>query len=154
MQKLKPIRITKKFKEDKWKTQVKALNEMCKVKLNPSPIHGIGVFAMRDINKGEKLDVDAVPHAFDLPYKYFVSTKKDRVRGDVAEHVLGQYPLIQSGSHFYFPTLCYLTYMNHSDSANYDAKNNVVLKNIKQGEEVLEDYKQIEGWQKIFNFIK
>ena len=51
--------------------QVAMLNTLAKIRLAPSDIHGVGVFAMRDIPKGEKLYADNQPEYFDLPYSEF-----------------------------------------------------------------------------------
>ncbi len=137
------------FKNKKWKDAIVLLNDIVKIKLAPSQIHGVGVFAMRDIKKGEKLYTDIIPHQFDLPYKKLGGLDKD-----IREVLLGHFPMIVGGSHFMYPVTKHSAFLNHSDTPNYDAKNDVALKAIKKGEEVTEDYKQIDNWQKVFLWLK
>ena len=51
--------------------QIKILNEWCKLRVAPSKIHGVGVFALRDIKKGERLYADIKPEVFNVPYQQF-----------------------------------------------------------------------------------
>jgi len=143
------MKIPKKHKEEAWKNAIILINDIVKIKLAPSPIHGVGVFSMRPIKKGEKLYTDIIPHQFDLPYAKFKKLDKD-----IQEILLGHFPLILSGSHFLYPVTKFSAYLNHSDTPNYDAKNDEALRDIEVGEEVTEDYRLIEGHEKIFSFLK
>lgn len=135
--------------ELKHKQAINLLNDLVKIRIAPSEIHGVGVFAMRDIKKGEKLYTDVIPHQFDLPYSKFHKLDKE-----IQDILLGHFPMIVNGSHFLYPVTKFSAYLNHSDKPNYDAKNDKVLKNIKAGEEVTEDYRLIDNYKKIFSFIK
>lgn len=137
------------FKNKKWKDAITLLNDVVCIKLAPSPIHGVGVFAMRDLKKGDKLYADSIPHQFDLPFK-----KLGELNKEVREIILGHFPLIVSGSHFMFPVTKFSAFLNHSEDPNYDAKNDVALRAIKKGEEVTEDYRLIDNYQKVFPFLK
>jgi len=139
---------TKAEKEKKIAQAIKVLNEIVKVRLGKSDIDGIGVIAMRDIKKGEKLYTDALVYAFDVPYKDF-----DKLRPEVAGLLLGRWPLITTGSHFFYPDAKHSAYLNHSDTPNYDAKKDKALKDIHAGEEVFEDYRVIEGHEKVFPWL-
>lgn len=139
---------TKKHKDAKLKEAVKLLNEIVKIKLAPSPIHGVGVFAMRDIKKGENLYTDIIPHQFDIPYKKF-----NELDQDIREIILGHFPLIIEGSHFMYPVTKMSAYLNHAEDANYDAKNDKALRKIKKGEEITEDYRLIANYKKVFNWL-
>ena len=44
--------------------------------------------------------------------------------------------------------------MNHSDTPNYDCMKDIALKNIKKGEEITENYREIADSEKIFPFLK
>ncbi len=145
---LSPFQPTKQHIEKKLKIQIDLLNEIVKIRLAPSPIHGVGVFAMRDIKKGEKLYTDAVPHQLDLPYKRF-----NKLDPEIREILLGHFPLILEGSHFLYPVTKMSAYLNHSDTPNYDAKEDKALRKIKKGEEVTEDYRLIKGWETIFPWL-
>jgi SET domain-containing protein len=132
---------SKAHKAKKFREQIKLLNEIVKIKIAPSSIHGVGVFAMRDIKKGEKLYADTVTHQFDLPYNLFSKLDKD-----IQDTILGFFPLVVNGSHFLYPVTRMAAFLNHSDTPNYDAKEDKALRAIKAGEEVTEDYRTIIGW--------
>lgn len=143
-----PFEPTKAHIEKKLKDQVTLLNEIVKIRLAPSPIHGVGVFTMRKVKKGEKLYTDAVPHQFDLPYERFGKLKQG-----IQDILLGHFPLILEGSHFLYPVTKMSAYLNHSDTPNYDAVNDVALEDIAKDSEVLEDYRLIKNWEKIFPWL-
>lgn len=143
------IRVEKANRKKRLEQAVNLLNYIVKIKLAPSNIHGVGVFAMRDINKGEKLYTDATPHVFDVPYKDF-----NKLRPEVSEFLLGKYPLVAKGSLFYYPDVRLACYLNHSNEANYDAKADKTTRRIKKGEEITENYKLIDGWQDVFPWLK
>lgn len=140
---------TKAHAEIKFKEAIELLNRVVCVKLAPSDIHGVGVIAIRDIKKGEVIEIDAVPHVFDLPYKKF-----NKLNKEVRDILLGHFPQILGGSHFFYPVGKMSAYLNHSDKPNYDAKTYKALKDIKVGEEITEDYNLIPGAKKIFDFLK
>lgn len=141
-----PKQLTKKTKIKK---AISMLNDIACIKLAPSTIHGVGVFAIRDIPKGKQLYLDAIPNALDIPYSDF-----DKLLPEVADIVLGQFPQIVNGSHFLYPATRFLTYVNHSEDANYDAKTDITLRDIKQDEEITENYKLIDGYEKVFAWLK
>lgn len=140
--------MNKKQKEEAYKNQIELLHEVVKVKLAPSAIHGVGVVAIRDIKKGEKLYTDAIPNMLDLPHSKF-----KHLAPEIREILLGHFPLIVEGSHFMYPVTKMSAYLNHSDTPNYDAKEDKALKKIKAGEEITEDYRLIPNWEKVFPFL-
>ena len=144
----KPFKPSKKHQTLKLKEQVNLLNEIVKIKLAPSTINGVGVVAMRDIKKGEKLYTDAIPNMLDLPYKMF-----NKLDPEIKDILLGHFPLITKGSHFMYPVTKFSAFLNHSEDANYDAKEDKALRKIKKGEEVTENYKLIDGWEEAFPFL-
>ena len=143
-----PFKVTKRHIEKKLKDQITLLNEIVKIRLAPSAIHGVGVIAMRDIKKGEKLYTDSIPHQFDLPYSKF-----NKLDGEIQDILLGHFPLIISGSHFMYPVTKFSAFLNHSDDANYDAKNDKALKDIPKDREVTEDYRLIDNYKKVFTWL-
>lgn len=140
---------TKKQKKEKLDQAIILLDEITKIKVAPSSIQGVGVFAMRDVKKGEKLYTDAIPQQLDIPYKDF-----KKLRPEVASYILGRWPLVSKGSHFLYPDTRFAAFLNHSYTPNYDAKNDKTLSKIKAGEEITEDYRKIDGWQEVFPWIK
>lgn len=148
MSKTKPKIGTKEHAELKYKQSIDVLNDIVRYKIGPSDIEGVGIIALRDIKKGEKLEMDAIPHMFDLPFDHF-----HKLRPDVQEILLGHFPQIVNGSHFMYPVTKFAAYLNHSDDPNYDAVNDKTLKPIKKGEEITEDYRKIDGWEKIYPWL-
>lgn len=136
------------MKEKTAEDQIGILNTMVCIRLAPSPIHGIGVFAVRDIPQGTKLYADNMPEIFSLPYENF-----DKLRPEIQDILLERWPLIVKGSAFIYPDARMVAYMNHSEDANYDAKEDRTLRDIKAGEEVTEDYKKIAGWETVHTWL-
>lgn len=128
--------------------QAAKLNTYVKCRIAPSPIHGVGVFAIRDIGKGQKIFADMMPEVFNLPYSSF-----NKLFPQVKQILLERYPRITKGSMFIYPDTRLQAYMNHSDDPNYDAINDVLLRDVKEGEEITEDYRKIDGWQEVFPFL-
>lgn len=141
-------KVTKKHLNEQRANAVKMLNELVKLKVGPSPIHGVGLFALRDIKKGERLYGDAQYQVLDIPYKDF-----KKLRPEIAEQILGRWPHIVNGSHFIYPDSKMVAFCNHSDEANYDAKNDVAFRDIKEGEEVTENYRAIENYAKVYKWL-
>ena len=127
--------------------QIDQLNSI-KVKLAPSPIHGVGVFAMYDIAKGEKLNSDMTPQVFTLTFADF-----KKVKTEIRDLLLGQWPNIINGSKFAYPTTRIQAFINHSETPNYDAQNDVMFKDVRAGEEVLENYRAIQSYTRIFPWL-
>ncbi len=142
------IKVSKKQREKNLKKAIEFLNEITKLKIAPSLIHGVGIFATRDLKEGEKVYADIIAYMFDVPYERF-----SELRPDVAERLLGHFPLVLKGSHFLYPTARMLAYCNHADEPNYDAVKDIMLKDVKEGDEITEDYRKIEGWQEVFPWL-
>jgi SET domain-containing protein len=118
------------------------------VKLSPSKLHGIGVFAIRPIPKGcrdmfsrdqgewtkiPKGDIERMPaYAKRMIKNYCTYDEK-------------YYYVEKSG----FKKMDLVCYINHSDTPNIAPVNNgeyfEAVRNIKAGEEILIDYAQIAG---------
>ncbi len=140
--------MTKKEKTEKIKTAIDTLNEIVKIRVGVSSVHGVGVIAMRDLKKGEKLQADAIPHAFDVPYTQF-----KKLRPEIRQLLLERWPQIVNGSPFLYPDTKMGAYMNHSDTPNYDPINDKMLKNVKAEEEIFEDYRNIDGYALAFPWL-
>jgi len=128
--------------------QIEELNTYVKTKLAPSPIDGVGVFALVDIPKGSPIFADMRTKLYNLPYDEF-----GELLPHVREQLLSRWPQIINGSAFAYPDTRVVAFMNHSDDPNYDAVNDKTLKDIKEGEEITEDYRKIEGHEKVFTFL-
>jgi len=126
-------------------------------KLAPSKIHGIGVFAIRDIPRGQKLYL--VPKRMVKWYKTPYSTLKARlitIYPQILELILERWPSIINGSHFVSPNdmAIMAAFVNHSSEANYSVDTDCALRDIRQGEEVTEDYKLMKNFQIIYPWIR
>lgn len=135
--------------ELRYSNQWRELNTYVKTKLAPSEIDGVGVFALRDLKKGETLYADMFGKIYTLPYRLF-----NKIRPEIVSELLGQFPQIINGSNFMYPTTRVQAFMNHSDDPNYDAEKDILLKDIKKGEEITEDYCKIDGAERVFSFLK
>lgn len=124
------------------------LNSAIKVKIAPSKIHGVGVFAIKDIPKGTRLYANIVPKVFHIPYG---SIKK--LFPEIREQILERWPNIINGSLFAWPDTKIDAFMNHSDDYNYDGVLDSVIKDVKCGEEITEDYRDIKNYEKIFPWL-
>jgi hypothetical protein len=124
------------------------LNSAIKVKIAPSKIHGVGVFAIKDIPKGTKLFADMVPKVFHIPYG---SIKK--LFPEVREQILERWPNIVNGGAFAWPDTNIQAFMNHSDEYNYDSILDVTVNDVKKGEEITEDYRDIKNYEKVFPWL-
>ena len=124
------------------------LNSHVKLRIAPSSIHGIGVFAIRDIPKGARLNADLAPIPYKVPYSSF-----NKLFPEIRELLLERWPQIVNGSAFCYPDVRLQAYMNHSEEPNYDARTDIVLKDITKGEEVTEDYRLINGYAQVYPWL-
>lgn len=133
--------------------QINELNSTVKCKLGRSKIHGIGVFALRDIKLGESLCLFPVS-----PVRWYSVPmgSMSKLFPEVRELILSQWASIANGSHFLSPNdSCWMVlYVNHSDDPNYQPNGDYALRDIKKGEEVVEDYRQMENYEKIYTWLK
>lgn len=130
------------------RNQIEELNTYVKTRVAPSPIHGVGVVALFNIKKGEPLYADMMTTKYTLTYD-----ELQKVRKSVKDLILERFPDIVNGSHFLYPDTRIQAFMNHSDVPNYDAMNDVALVDIKKGEEILEDYRKITNYEKVFPWL-
>ncbi len=129
--------------------QLNELNSYARLRLAPSPIHGIGVFAIRDIPKGTRLYAQVAPRGFKIS-----KGNLNKLFPEIREYILERWPLAAKGESFAWPDCFIQGYMNHSDEFNYDLKTDTTTRDIKVGEEITENYRDIEGWQDIFTWLK
>jgi len=125
------------------------INTAVRVRIAPSKIHGVGVFAIRDIPKGTKLFANTVPKVFHIPYGSI-----NKLFPEVRDLILERWPNIINGSSFAWPDTNIQAFMNHSDDYNYDGVLDVVIRDVKKGEEITEDYRDIPNYDKIFKWLK
>lgn len=147
------IQIPKEFVSSLSKEkQVDELNTEVKCRLAPSPIHGVGVFAMRFIPKGERCYCTprVTPHFYTLSQQDL-----NKLFPEVRQLVLDRWPSIANGSIFQSPNddaklLCFI---NHSAMPNYDVARDIALRDISVGEEIVQDYRYMQNWDKVYSWL-
>ena len=122
---------------------LKQLQSQTYVMIKPSPLHGIGVFAIRDIPKGTK-DI------FSEGYGDWIKVSKDEVDAlpTHSRELIENHCLFDEDSYFTpeygFKLVDLLIYLNHSETPNVISLNEgeqfEALVDIKEGEELLVDY--------------
>jgi SET domain-containing protein len=131
------------------KNSILYLNDTVKCDIKASIIHGVGVFATRDIKKGEDLYVrGCIKDAFAL-YIFSMDTFKklnENVQNTI-KHGWGL-NIIYNDLIFKNPNCTNMArFLNHSFDANSDGKK--AVRDIKEGEEVTENYIKVMNVKKI-----
>ena len=132
-------------------TKVELLTELSNntyVMLKPSPIAGIGIFAVRDITIGCR-DMFSKPDKNDK----WISVSKIEVESlpAHAQHIVGNYCLYNEEDYFIpdtgFKKIDLSLFLNHGDSPNIISINDgeyfEAIRNIMAGEELVIDYGEI-----------
>lgn len=126
---------------------VKYLNTTVWARLGPSVIHGVGVFAIRDIPKGTQItDFNLNDFRNQRPlrinYKDFEKILPE-IRALILDYVTFLYHKKIPEFSFFSPNqnACLQSFMNHSDKPNSDGVWS--LKAIKKGEEITENYRDL-----------
>jgi len=143
--------VERKRRQDKTLQAIAMVNDVLKTRIAPSEVHGVGVFAIRDIKKGEIVYASAMPQMLDITYNRFTF-----LQGEVREIILEHFPRVVDGSQFMVPDTLPQLYMNHANNKkdlNYDNKTDKATRKIRKGEEIFEDYKAIKGWEKIHKWL-
>ena len=122
---------------------INQLVESTYVMIQPSPIHGIGVFAIRDIPKGTQ-DI------FSQGFGEWIEVSREEVEA-LPEHsraLVENHCLFDEKSYFIpeygFKMVDLVIYLNHSDTPNVisinDGERFEAIRDIQVGEELLVDY--------------
>ena len=122
---------------------LKQLQSQTYVMIKPSPLHGIGVFAIRDIPKGTK-DI------FSEGFGDWIKVSKEEVDAlpTHSRELIENHCLFDEDSYFIpeygFKLVDLVIYLNHSATPNVlslnDGEQFEALVDIKAGEELLVDY--------------
>lgn len=106
--------------------------------LKPSPIHGIGVFALRDIPAGTKVIWEYADVGICTLYEDEFAQLPKGITNEILDKTIFIEGELLS---FIDPnSVCnYRSYMNHSDTPNTDGI--TAIRDIKEGEEITEDYR-------------
>lgn len=128
--------------------QVAQLNDTVRCTLKPSRIDGVGVFAIQNIRRGERCycTPNMIPRFYTLTF-----TQLDDLVPEVKELILQRWASIVNGSIFCSPNddAHLLMFVNHSINPNYDVVSDTALRDIKKGEELFEDYRAMDNWEKV-----
>mgnify|MGYP001615623930 FL=1 len=115
------------------------LNQSVFCTLAPSPVHGVGVFAIRDIPKGQKMSCQELSRPQILR---MLPKELEKLRPEIKKLILQRWPIVTTTGYFQSPNhdVFLLAFINHSDTPNYDKINDTALRDIKMGEEIFEHY--------------
>ena len=141
--------VTKLTKEQ----QIIELNNTVRCKLFASKIHGVGVVAIRSIQKGERCYIkpNFNPKFYNLSFNNL-----SKLFPEIKRLILDRWASVVNGSLFISPNddAHLLMFVNHSsDKANYSVVDDVALRDIKCGEEILEDYRLMSNWERVNPWI-
>lgn len=111
------------------------LNNTVWATIAPSKIHGIGVFALRDIKKGQILNLSGGNGKW-------IRTDLDKVVPEVRKLICQRWPIEKDGHPYLSPNddALMVSFINHSDDFNYNKLTDTANKDIKKGKEITEDY--------------
>lgn len=126
--------------------QITELDSEVRCKLGVSEIHGIGVFAIRNIKQGDRCFItpNLIPKFYNIPFGSL-----NKLFPEIRELIMQRWASVVNGSVFQSPNddAGLLFFCNHSNDPNYDVVSDTALKDIKKGQEVLEDYRAMQNWQ-------
>ena len=139
---------------NKQEEQIAELNTTVTCTIAPSPIHGAGVFAIRDISKGKQLycyPKDRIIRMYSLPYG-----SRNKLLPEVRDLILQRWASWVNGSQFSHPhsDAWLILFMNHSGEPNYDPATDQALRDIQKGEEITEDYRRMVNYELVFPWLK
>lgn len=111
------------------------MNDTVWATLKPSPIHGIGVFAIRDIPKGQKVYARGT-------HEGLLFAPIDRLLPEIQDIIRQRWPLVDIGQPYMSPNedVRLISFMNHSDTPNYDKYTDSVFFDVPKGTELTENY--------------
>ncbi len=128
--------------------QILELSAMAKATLGVSKIHGVGVFALRNIQKGRNVFADRMPKI------YHISPGNiNKLLPEVKKMILERWPLVMQGERFAYPDVRLVSFMNHDLEPNYDPITDTATRDIAEGEEITENYCIVKNAEKIYTWL-
>lgn len=111
------------------------INKTVLATLAPSPIHGVGVFAVQDIPKGAGVYLR-------WEHRGLLQTTLSELKPEVKRIIIQRWPPVNDGYPFLHPheDVNLPSFINHSDDPNYSQSGDRALKDIKAGEEITQNY--------------
>jgi len=150
--KLSPIQMPMSQEE-----QAAELRKTVWCRIGPSQVHGVGVIAIRDIKKGQQIfcSLTVKPTWHTISYEKLNQYLNFGEFKPIYDLIIDRWPNVINKSAFLNPNYdARLTsFMNHNANANYDPTTDCALADINAGEEVFEDYRVIENWEKVHPWI-
>lgn len=135
--------------------QILELNNEVRCTLKPSPIQGIGVFALRSINQGERCycTPNLIPKFYNIPFGSL-----NKLLPEIREIILARWASTRNGSVFQSPNddQSLLMFVNHAPypECNYDVVSDTALKDIPIGTELTEDYCAMANAEDVYPWLK
>ena len=130
---------------------VEKINNEVWATLAPSKIHGVGVFAIRDIPKGTEL----AKNQWDTETYYEVTDEEFTELLEPIRNIILDRTQQEEGAMIKFrhPNCMakLQSFMNHSLEPNSDGQK--TLRDIKKGEEITENFLKVAGKMKLHKFI-
>ena len=116
---------------------IEELNSTVWAALAPSKVHGIGVHAVRDIPKGQRV------YCMGNTGKWFVAKNWEGLHPSILAIIKERWPLAFEGQPFQSPNddQRLTSFLNHNYTPNYVKHTDCALEDIKAGEEIFEDYR-------------
>ena len=111
-----------------------------KIKIKESKIHGLGIFADENINKGNKIYQENLILDLLLSKKEFSALSKNEQ--NTIKHY-GYFDKLRKKWHLAFDDI---RFCNHSLNGNITLQNGILIakKNIKKGEELTQNFEEFE----------
>ena len=112
------------------------LNNTVWATIKPSSLHGVGVFAIRDIKQGQRIHCDGGTGEW-------IRTDMDKLVPEVRKLIEQRWPIERDGEPFLCPNddALLISFMNHSKKgANYNKFTDTAICDIPKDSEILEDY--------------
>ena len=134
--------------------QINELNNEVRATIRPSPVHGIGVFALRNIQKGARCYITPTikPRFYNISF-----VQLNQLFPEIKELILWRWASVVNNSSFQSPNddAHLLMFVNHAyyPDCNYDVVSDTALRDIKKGEELLEDYCAMSNATKVYPWL-
>lgn len=128
--------------------------ELLQVKtiIKPSPIHGVGVFALFNVKKGDKLFCEPTfrQRLFELDLDEL------DIPNEIKAIIRNRWAYSVNDNKFMHPNddVPPVFFMNHSEDPNYDFRTDTALRDIAKGEELTENYKLMPNYKKAYPFLE
>lgn len=121
---------------------IQYLNDTVFCKLGNSPIHGVGVFAIRDIPEGTSLTDYTISNAEETRWLYLKPEEFDQVLPEIRALILDRNTFDERTEYLKFlspnRTMLLRAFMNHADDANSDGL--TATRFIREGDEITDNF--------------